>query len=397
MNILHVFNEYLPKTEVWAHELIRHCPDVNHFILADYYTNLDIYEQDVVLMNRKKGLLRKRRARQSQYDFPRNLFQPLLVLGDVLSSSDAIGELIKENGIDIIHIHFGTTAIERWDELKTLDTKIVISFYGWDYAKAIYYNPSYKNIYKDIFQKADLLITEGSAGRERLNELGADDSKIKTLPLGVASRHQLSNRVFQQEGGLRLVQVASLSEKKGQLITIQAFQKAIEHSTTSIHLTLVGDDRDIYYAQSIKQYIIDQQLGDSITLIDWIDFNRLDSFLIDYDVFIHPSQHATDGDCEGGAPVILLHAQANGLPVISTTHCDIPDQVIQNTTGFLVDEGNVAALSDAIMEFTNMSPDRYATMSDQARQHIENRFSISQIGNQLHTYYVDLLNNGTLV
>ncbi len=392
MNILHIFNEYLPKTEVWAYELIRHCPEVNHYVIADYYANVEDFEQGVHLLNRKKGLLRKKRAQASQYDFPRNLFQPLFVLSDTMSSSDSIGKLIGKHKIDIVHIHFGTTAIERWDELKTLQVKIVISFYGWDYAKAIYYNPSYKKTYRDIFEKAHLLITEGSAGRERLIDLGAEDSKIKSLALGVSSSKEISTKTFKSDSTLRLVQVASFSEKKGQLLTIQAFQKAREkHSTpSSIQLTLVGDNRDIYYAQEVKQCVIDQNLSDSISILDWIDFEKLDSILKGFDVFIHPSQYAADGDCEGGAPVILLHAQANGLPIISTTHCDIPEQVIHSRTGILTDEGNVEALTDAILEFAEMSADQYTTMSQQAIEHITQQFNIIDTGKRLFAYYSDL-------
>lgn len=390
MNILHIFNEYLPKTEVWAYELIRHCPEVNHYVIADYYAHLEDFEQGVRLLNRKKGLLRKKRAQGSQYDFPRNLFQPLFVLSDTLSSSDSIIKLIEKHKIDIVHIHFGTTAIERWDELKTIQVKIVISFYGWDYAKAIYYNPSYKTIYKDIFQKANLLFTEGKAGRVRLIDLGAEDSKIKSLALGVSIPKEISTKAFKNDGVLRLVQVASLSEKKGQLLTIQAFQKAREQHPFPIHLTLVGDERDIYYAQEVKQFLIDQGLTNAISILDWIDFEKLDSFLCGYDVFIHPSQYAADGDCEGGAPVILLHAQANGLPIISTTHCDIPEQVIHNKTGILTEEGSVDALTNAILELAKMTNDQYSKMSQQAIEHIVQQFNIKDTGKRLFAYYSDL-------
>lgn len=38
---------------------------------------------------------------------------------------------------------------------------------------------------------------------------------------------------------------------------------------------------------------------------------------------------------EGGAPIALLDAQATGLPVLSTRHCDIPFEVEHERTGLL--------------------------------------------------------------
>jgi len=44
-------------------------------------------------------------------------------------------------------------------------------------------------------------------------------------------------------------------------------------------------------------------------------------------VFLHPSITASDGDTEGGAPVCITEMLAAGMPVVSTTRCDIPEVV----------------------------------------------------------------------
>ena len=65
-----------------------------------------------------------------------------------------------------------------------------------------------------------------------------------------------------------------------------------------------------------------------------------------YHVFIQPSCYTATRDCEGGAPLVLLNAQATGMPVITTTHCDIPDEVIHNETGLLTAERDIEGLVD---------------------------------------------------
>ena len=45
---------------------------------------------------------------------------------------------------------------------------------------------------------------------------------------------------------------------------------------------------------------------------------------------------------------MLQEAQMAGLPVISTLHAGIPEVVIDGTTGFLCQEGDVQAMASAI-------------------------------------------------
>lgn len=56
---------------------------------------------------------------------------------------------------------------------------------------------------------------------------------------------------------------------------------------------------------------------------------------------------APDGD-EEGCPVAVIEAQLSGLPVVGTRHAGIPDVVRDAETGFLVEEGDTAAMALAI-------------------------------------------------
>ncbi len=53
----------------------------------------------------------------------------------------------------------------------------------------------------------------------------------------------------------------------------------------------------------------------------------------------------SDGDSEGGAPVITYRNDATGIPVISPNHCDIPMiMLIYGMNNWLVGERNINAL-----------------------------------------------------
>ena len=96
-------------------------------------------------------------------------------------------------------------------------------------------------------------------------------------------------------------------------------------------------------------------------------------------------------DCEGGAPIVLLDAQATGLPIISTKHCDIPDEVSHKKSGFLADEKNNEQLSKYIKKFYRMSSLEYIAFSKNARNHIEKNYDISNNRKIFDSLYGKLL------
>jgi len=56
-------------------------------------------------------------------------------------------------------------------------------------------------------------------------------------------------------------------------------------------------------------------------------------------------------DPDGGMdnlPTVIMEAMATGLPVISTNIGGIPEMVIENETGFLLQPGDTAAMAAAI-------------------------------------------------
>ena len=62
-----------------------------------------------------------------------------------------------------------------------------------------------------------------------------------------------------------------------------------------------------------------------------------------------PSLTARDGDAEG-LPNVVVEAAASALPVVGSDHEGIPEAVADGTSGFVVPEGDVAALAARMAE-----------------------------------------------
>ena len=107
-------------------------------------------------------------------------------------------------------------------------------------------------------------------------------------------------------------------------------------------------------------------------------------------MFVHPSVVDDSGRQEGGAPTTILEAQALGMPVVSTLHCDIPNVTVPGESAVLVPERDGEALADALRELLD-DPSRWEAMGRAGRRVVEARHSIATEAARLEERYLALL------
>lgn len=297
--------------------------------------------------------------------------------------------VIRLRHADIIHAHFSVVA---WDYLwfsRITGIPLVVSFYGFDYEYLPSFRPVWRKRYRTLFRYASLFLTEGHAGRNTLISMGCPEHKVKVVHLGVdAGMIPYHNRV-KRKNELHLVQIARFTDKKGHDTTVKAFAKAMQ-ACPNMSLTLVGKDPEGIRSR-LEAFVANQNMGASVRFMESIDYAELYSFLKGFHVFIHPSRYGKHRDSEGGAPIVLLDAQATGMPVLSTFHCDIPDEVVHGKTGLLVAENGVDDLAAAIERFYAMNEAEYREFSKRARIHVERHYQASQCALALKDAYTSLL------
>ena len=76
--------------------------------------------------------------------------------------------------------------------------------------------------------------------------------------------------------------------------------------------------------------------------------------------------------------VIISQALASGLPVITTRHSGLPDQVIDGKNGFLVQEGDYEALAERILYMIN-HPELWPDFGYFGRKHMEQAFNFKSL------------------
>lgn len=382
MKVIHLVHAYLHTTQNWCYQLIKHLSSVELVIVSERIEN----EGAFPLPGARFIIAPYARWEIDGPTVRKRTTERVIMLLGLLWRRFLFFRL---RSADILHAHFSFMGWRYLWLSRMTGVPLVVSFYGFDYEYLPKTDPIWGMRYQKLFEKAALFLAEGAAGRDKLIGMGCPADKVKVVRLGVQVDRITYYERKKKSGELKLLQIASFVEKKGHDITVQAFIRSFRRCP-HMTLTLVGKDTG-GIRDSLKRSISEAGLDPHVEFVDGIDFSRLYSFMRNYHVFIHPSRYARNGDCEGGAPVVLLDAQATGMPVLSTFHCDIPDEVLNGETGMLVDENDIDGMAKAIETFYTMEEPAYQGYCKRARNHVERNYEVVRCSAELRKVYEDLL------
>ncbi|MBN8683934.1 MAG: glycosyltransferase [Chitinophagales bacterium] len=388
MKVLHLFDAWLPHTMNWAYRILDATPDVQVQVAAPWMMDNGYLRDDYHFYIPK--------WQQWMGNLPKNEWQ-MVVFRRILLKIEQffpiynrqLEKQIRVQKPDLLHAHFGPVACRYLSLAKKTGIPLVVSFYGYDYEKAPFRQPALRARYHELFEHAAAITAAGPRGKAVLMAQGCPEAKIFISPMSMRPEEFPPQRRFKEPGQLKLVQVATITGKKGFMDTLQAFQMALARCP-NLELTLAGERHDDALVAAIKNFIRQQQLESKVQWLEFIPHGDLAGFLQDFEVFIQPSHYTEDRDCEGG-PVSILEAQSGGMPVICTRHFDMPTEVLHEQTGLLAEERDIAGLAACIERFYWMDAAVYQTFSRNAAAHVRDHFDIRQTGKRLFDLYKNIL------
>jgi glycosyltransferase involved in cell wall biosynthesis len=169
-----------------------------------------------------------------------------------------------------------------------------------------------------------------------------------------------------------IVSVGRHTYKKAPYLTILAFQKVlVKHP--NLKLVMVGTG-EIFEVS--KHMVESLGLQEKIILPGGLPREDIIKYLEQSFLFVQHSLVANNGDSEG-TPVGIIEAMAAGLPVVSTRHAGIPDVVVEDETGFLVEEGDVDAMAEHILTLVN-NRDLAKTFGKKGKAVIQENFTLEK-------------------
>ncbi|MDX6543244.1 MAG: colanic acid/amylovoran biosynthesis glycosyltransferase [Gaiellaceae bacterium] len=311
--------------------------------------------------------------------------------------------ILRRRDVQIIHSYFGPVAWRTLELKRRLDLPLVVTFLGDDIAPALApwwswwvedgsAGTDWPERLRELFEEADLLLVEGPFLRERVLELGAPPEKVHVQRFGVPlDRLEFRARTARADGKTIVAFAGRFCEQKGVLDALRAV-RALRTEGRNVELRLIGDDTmtDGSYAAEIHAYIRANRLQDCVRMLGFLNWRDCIAELQRCDLFLHPSVVDREGRGEGGAPTTIIEAQALGMPVVSTYHCDIPNVTLPGESALLVPEHDVDALADALRTLMD-EPDRWEPMGRAGRRHVEELHDVAKEAHRLEDRYLTLL------
>ena len=283
----------------------------------------------------------------------------------------------------LVHAHFAMDGLTAAPLARMLGIPLIVTLHGYDVTVAdesvstSLRGRAYLARRPHLWRQASLFICVSEFIRRKALEAGFPKDKLRVHYIGVDRKAFSSHK---RVGGREIVLfVGRLVEKKGCEYLIRAMAR-VQERIRQAELIVIGDgplrESLQFLAQSLK--VDCKFLGSQSTEVvrDWLSVAR---------VFCSPSVTAKNGDSEG-LPIVILEAQAMGVPVIGSNHAGIPEAVRDGETGLLTPERDDQHLADCIYRLL-VDDIVWKTYSRTAVDWIKKRFDLHNQTNELESIY----------
>lgn len=277
-----------------------------------------------------------------------------------------VADLIRKSVSTHLHAHF----VDRATTVAWVCSRLLgVPFSATAHANDIYVRPV---LLADKLRAASFVATCTEYNADHLRSLLGDMAgRI------VAVHHGLDLNGFAPPGDrptvpATLLAVGQLREKKGLQHLIDAAAILVRRGR-DLRVVIVGEGP---LRATLEDRILHHGLGAVVTLVGAVPHDEVIRLMQGATLFVLPAVQAADGDRDG-IPNVILEAMAMALPVVSTRHSGIPEAVVHEETGLLVEPGNVAELAEAVDRLL-AGPDEAARMGRIGRERVHAKFDIER-------------------
>jgi glycosyltransferase involved in cell wall biosynthesis len=295
---------------------------------------------------------RRRVEGTSVDDFPNFTFESGLAarcreFRFLLTGDDgALHAFIRRHRIKLIHAHFGAGGVEIMSLAARVGIPLVVTFHGWDVklkTETATHGSPYQRLYRwrlpELFLRSSEMICVSECWRSRLIKLGCPAEKVHTNYLGVDNTFY--DGVRGQFDPSSIIFVGRLVKQKGVHTLLQALS-LLRNRGVDARLTIVGDGPELTQLQRIatEQHLPVSFLGKKTP--------REIRELLRYTAVLCAPSSTAGGEAPEALGLVLLEAQAMGVPVIATRNGGMPETVEDGRTGYLVDQDAPPAMAAAL-------------------------------------------------
>jgi colanic acid/amylovoran biosynthesis glycosyltransferase len=258
-----------------------------------------------------------------------------------------VGLRLRKAGITHVHAHFAGMAARTAFWIAKF---FPITFSFTAHANDIFAPRNFEIGLDKLINAARVIVTETDYSEKFLQERFPERAdRIHRVYNGL-NLGEFGHANFSSDPPL-IVAIGRLIAKKGFANLIRACALLVERER-SFRCEIFGEGP---LEKELCAQIEDLGLRERIQLPGPKPQHELRACLAAASVFVLPSVPEVEGGMDN-LPTVIMEAMATGLPVVSTRIGGIPEMVIENETGFLVQPEDVMALAGAIEKVTNDRP-----------------------------------------
>jgi glycosyltransferase involved in cell wall biosynthesis len=203
-----------------------------------------------------------------------------------------------------------------------------------------YMNSFFKKFFfKLVYNMSDEIIVNSNKFKIELKKI-LNLNSIKILnPINIKKISKKKINFFSNFKGIKIISIGRLTDQKDQIIILKSLD-CLRKKQIRFKLFLIGRG---YKLNELKQYVRNNQLLDSVKFAGY----KKDAFqyIASSDLFILSSKFE-------GLPNVLIEAQSQNIPIISSDCPTGPREILLNgKLGTLYKVGDYIALSNAIINF----------------------------------------------
>lgn len=253
-------------------------------------------------------------------------------VGQAARAAELLAYLVRHRP-QVALVQFGTFGVSVLPALRAARIPTVVHFHAHDLSKRLS-DPVYERRLRKALPRLAGAVVVAGYQRDWLLDHGMGSGRVHVIPCGVPVA-EMQPAVDVTVQPCRFVAVGRLVEKKAPLHLIRAFAHCARRCE-GVELDVIGEGP---LRASARKLAEDLAIGSKVTFHGATSNDVVRRTLARSAVFVQHSLTSADGDREGW-PVSIAEAAASGLPIVSTRHAEIPTQVVEGKTGYLVDEGD---------------------------------------------------------
>jgi glycosyltransferase involved in cell wall biosynthesis len=268
---------------------------------------------------------------------------------------------------DVIHLINAQTYSSVKEVIEQLKCQLIVTFRGFDILIKPKTDPEWKQTLESIFKTAYQLHFVSNYIKTEAIKLGCPESKSITIHQGIdLNLFNPHGDKLSSDNTIHLVSICRLVWEKGLIYALEAVSNLIKKGHR-IRYTIYGTGADQH---QLSYHIHRLNLESVCELKGYLNRQEIPDALSHSDIFLAPSLSEAMGNA-------LLEASAMKIPVVASNVGGIPEAILNQQTGLLIQPTDVRGIEEAIEKL--MANKKLAgEMGEKGRQHVSDHFAEEQ-------------------